>query len=319
MKEKISVIMSVYKESKNELKLAIDSILNQTYSNLEFIIIVDNPEEKWRIDFIKSYNDKRINLIVNKKNIGLPASLNKALSKCTGKYIARMDADDISLPNRLEKQINFLNQNNYDMCGSNVTCFIDGDNFKDIQFPQTNNAIKKLLFVKNCVSHPTYLVKKEVYKKLNGYNNIFSCEDYDFLLRATNQNITIGNVQQILLRYRISPNSISRKNAGKQELIADYLKKYYKNNKNTEVTEQMINDYLSSSKYQKNLKSYDKYWSMKNTRSKYKEHKGIIYYWYTFLLIINIRHSIKEIYRKLYEKYIFINEKREKNTNEKNY
>ncbi len=302
MSKKISVVMSIYKESKGELSSAIESILNQTYDNFEFIIVVDNPEEEWRIDLVKDYKDSRIKLLINKKNIGLPKSLNKALKECTGDYIARMDADDIAMPERLEKQVKYLQSTGYDMCGANVTCFIDGKNFKDIKFPEKAPNVKKLLFVKNCVAHPTYLVKKEVYKKLNGYNNIFSCEDYDFLLRAVNNGVLIGNVPEILLRYRISPQSISRKNAGKQELIADYLRKYYKNNKDSDVTEEMISEYLETRKYKKNLKSYDKYWGMKNTRSKYKENKGLTYYWYTFLLIVNFRHSIKEVYRKVCEK-----------------
>lgn len=304
MKEKVSVIMSIYKESENELKSSIESILNQTYSNLELIIVVDNPGEKWRIDFLKSYEDSRIKIIINEKNIGLPKSLNKALKNATGEYIARMDADDIALPSRLEKQYSFLKETGYDMCGSNVTCFIDNANFKEIVFPRKTENVKKLLFIKNCVSHPTYFVKKKVYENLNGYNDVFSCEDYDFLLRAIGNDITIGNVQDILLRYRISPQSISRKNAGKQELIAKYLRKYYKKNPLGEVTEKMLKEYLDSNKFKRNLKSYDYYWGMKNTRSKYKENKGIKYYYYTILLVLNIKHSAKEICRKLYENRI---------------
>lgn len=302
MSKKISVVMSIYKESKDELSSAIESILNQTYDDFEFIIIVDNPDDEWRIDLVKDYKDSRIKLFINEKNIGLPKSLNKALKQCTGDYIARMDADDIALPERLQKQIEYLEKTGYGICGAYITCFIDGKNFKDVKFPEKAADVKKLLFVKNCVAHPTYLVRKEVYQKLNGYSNIFSCEDYDFLLRAVNCGVLIGNVPEVLLRYRISPNSISRKNAGKQELIADYLRRYYKKNKDSEVTEEMISDYLDSTKYKKNLKSYDRYWGMKNTRSKYKEKKSFTYYWYTFLLIINIRHSIKEIYRKVVEK-----------------
>lgn len=310
MKEKVSVLMSIYKESEIELKSSIESILNQTYSNIEFIIVVDYPDEKWRIDLIQSYNDKRIKLIINEKNQGLPKSLNIALKNATGEYIARMDADDIALANRFEMQYEFLKQTGYDMCGANVTCFIDNDNFKDIVFPRNAENVKKLLFIKNCVSHPTYFAKRNVYEKLKGYNNIFSCEDYDFLLRTISNNISIGNTQEILLRYRISPQSISRKNAGKQELIAIFLRKHYKNNPLVNVTEEMINEYVNSKAFKKKLKSFDYYWGMKNTRSKYKENKGFKYYFYTILLIFNFKHSFKEIYRKVYEKIIFKRELR---------
>lgn len=304
--------MSVYKESKDELKSSIESILNQTYKEIEIIIVVDNPEEQWRIDYIKNLKDKRIKLLVNSKNIGLPKSLNKALCNANGEYIARMDADDIAMPFRLEKQLKFLKETGYDMCGSNVTCFIEKNNFKDIKFPQKASNVKKMLFIKNCVSHPTYFAKKEVYQKLNGYNNIFSCEDYDFLLRAVKKEILIGNVQEILLRYRISPQSISRKNAGRQELIAKYLRNYYKKNNNVCVTEKMIEEYTNSKRFKSQLQDYDFYWGMKNTRSKYKERKGIRYYIYTILLILNLRHSLKEIYIKIYEKWIFFIESKGK-------
>ena len=306
MQEKISVIMSVYKESKEELRQSIESIINQSYKNIEFIIIIDNPEEKWREKYIKNINDQRIKLIINPKNIGLPKSLNKGIAVATGKYIARMDADDISLYTRLEDQLKFLKDTNCDICGANVTCFINGKDFKTIQFPSNPSKVTKLLYIKNCVSHPTYFAKKEVYEKLKGYNNIFSCEDYDFLLRCVQNNIKIGNCPKVLLRYRISPGSISRKNPGRQELIAEYLRKFYKKHFKEIVTEQMINDYTMSKEFNKKLHSYDKYWGLKNERSKYKEKKGIKYYWLTLMLIINLKHSVKEIYIKLYEKIIMI-------------
>ena len=298
--DKVSVIMSVYKENRNQLKGAIESILNQTYKNFEFIIILDNPKEQWIMDFIKQYNDERIRLIINEKNIGLPKSLNKGIKISTGDYIARMDADDISLPTRFEEQIKFLKETNYDMCGTFVTCFIGEKDFEQIKFPIKYEDFNKLIFKKNCISHPTYMVKKEVYKMLNGYQNIFSCEDYDFIFRVIKKGYKIGNVPQILLRYRISPNSISRTNAGKQELIARYLKKTYK--ANGTVSEEKINEYISSKDYKRKLKSYDYYWGMKNTRSKYKNKKFPMYYIYTALLIFNFRHSSKEIIRKLYDK-----------------
>lgn len=308
MKEKISVIMSVYKESKNELEASIKSILNQTYKNIEYIIVLDNPDEKWRIDYLKNIDDKRVKLIINKSNFGLPKSLNIALKNSTGKYIARMDADDISKPNRLERQLQFLIENNYDMCGCFVSCFIEAEDFQYIKFPIEFKNVKKLVYLKNCISHPTYFLKKEVYDQLGGYHNIFSCEDYDFLLRVIDRGFVVGNVPEFLLRYRISPNSISRSNAGHQELIAIYLKNFYKNNTNKEVTEKMIQEYLELKEFKNRLKSYDYYWGMKNTRSKFKENKFPKYYIYSLLLILNFKHSSKEIWRKIYEKKILSNE-----------
>jgi glycosyltransferase involved in cell wall biosynthesis len=105
--------MPVYNGSKH-LSDAVDSILTQTYTNFEFLIIDDASTDN-SFEILKSYKDDRIRLIKNEKNIGLSASLNKGLNLALGKYIARMDQDDISLPNRLEKQIEYFKEHN-DIC-----------------------------------------------------------------------------------------------------------------------------------------------------------------------------------------------------------
>src|SRR3990167_10971452 len=109
MKPKISVIMSVY-NGMPFLKEAVASILKQTYRNFEFIIVDDGSRDKsW--EYLKSLKDTRIKLLKNGRNLGLAASLNKALKKAKGDFIARMDADDVSFPQRLETQIKFLEKN----------------------------------------------------------------------------------------------------------------------------------------------------------------------------------------------------------------
>ena len=228
MENKISVIMSIYKEPKEQLKTSIESILNQTYSNIEYIIILDNPEEEWRKEFVESYHDDRIKFFVNEKNIGLTKSLNKAISYATGDYIARMDADDISLENRFEKQIEFIKNNNLDLCGSNIEYFIDGGESEISQFPSDSDKTIKILKCYDCIPHPTWLVKKEVYESNNNYRDISACEDYDFLIRAALKNYKMANYPEVLLRYRMTPEGISRSNACKQEILSGLLKKYYK-------------------------------------------------------------------------------------------
>ena len=109
----VSVIMSIYKEPLEWLHESIDSILYQTFKDFEFIIICDNPEYKEGIELLNEYRkkDDRIIIINNVKNIGLTKSLNKGLAVAKGKYIARMDADDIAMPNRFEHQITYLDKN----------------------------------------------------------------------------------------------------------------------------------------------------------------------------------------------------------------
>ena len=108
----VSIIMSTYKEEEIFLRQAIESILNQSYKDFEYIIILDNPDNNLHIRIIKEYAnlDKRIKFYVNEKNMGLTASLNKGLGLAKGKYICRMDADDISINKRIENQKRYLEE-----------------------------------------------------------------------------------------------------------------------------------------------------------------------------------------------------------------
>lgn len=310
--EKISVIMSVYKESKQELKQSIESILKQTHTNIEFIIIVDNPEQA-TIQFIKRYKDERIKLIINDENIGLVKSLNKALKFATGDYIARMDADDISILNRFEVQLNFLKKTNYDLCGSYVQHFYKNEDQAIMFAPIMPKNVKKILKNHNSVSHPTWLAKKEVFIKNKGYREIFACEDYDFLIRATINGFKISNVPEILLKYRLSESSISRTNAGKQELIMEYLSENFK--KENIVSIEAVNEYIQSSRFEKKLVSYDKYNSLKIKKSKCVSDKFPMYYLYTILLCCNFRYALKKIKNKIIFKSVIFMEKRLWNKN----
>ena len=109
MNPKVTVLMPVYNCEKY-LRESIESILNQTFKDFEFLIINDGSSDK-SAEIVESYNDNRINFVQNEKNIGLAASLNRGLDIAKGEYIARMDADDISLPERLEKQVRFMETN----------------------------------------------------------------------------------------------------------------------------------------------------------------------------------------------------------------
>ncbi len=113
----ISVIMSTYNEENMLIRQAVESILNQTYSEFEFIIVLDNPKNIEIANLIQEYasRDKRIVILKNEKNLGLVKSLNKALEISKGEYIMRMDADDISEKDRIEKEYKFLKENNLDL------------------------------------------------------------------------------------------------------------------------------------------------------------------------------------------------------------
>ena len=248
----ISVIMSVYNETEQELKQSIESILNQTYTEFEFIIVNDNP----RNDRIRNYLefcvfDKRIILVENDENIGLAKSLNKAINVSRGEYIARMDADDIASEDRLQIELDFLNGNNLDLvCGNAV--FIDENGLPLDSSRQRKGYysldLSNLLTYTNPIMHPTVLAKADAFKAVGGYRNFPCAQDYDMWLRMASKNIKMGSTDSVVLRYRIRSESISKKNALKQYLTHQYGLKLFrerkKNNGIDSYSDDNYNKYL---------------------------------------------------------------------------
>ena len=229
----ISVIMSTYKEDEKLLRESIESILNQTYKDFEYIIILDYPDNDVHKRVIEEYalKDDRIHFYVNEKNMGLTDSLNRGLSLCHGEYIARMDADDISLPDRLERQLNYLEKNDFDLIGG-ITEMINEDGtllYSIKSVPTDPKKINKALRYSQCIAHPTWLGRKEVFEKNAGYRHMPLCEDYDFTLRAVLNGFVISNLNEPVLKYRMTPNSISRSNLFEQYLYMSYITNEYKN------------------------------------------------------------------------------------------
>lgn len=253
-----SVIMATYKESIECLKQSIESIINQTYNDFEFIIILDNPDNKEHIAFINDYvcKDERIKFYINDKNMGLTNTLNRGLKLAEGKYICRMDADDISELYRMEHQKKYLEENDFDLIGG-ISQMIDedGNTIYSIKKVPTNfKKIKKCIKYNQVISHPTWFGKKKVFDKLNGYRNMPLCEDYDFTLRAILQGFKISNVNECVLKYRMTKDSISRSNLFEQYLFARYITKQYSEGKVSEVEEAKA--YVKKNLSDKNAKRY---------------------------------------------------------------
>lgn len=221
--------MSAYKESVDVFLEAAESILNQSYSNLEFIIVLDCPENnelRGQIERIASI-DSRVIPIWNEENIGLAESLNKAVGYSAGNYICRMDADDIAASNRIEMQLGYIEQNDYDLIGSYLEVIDQNGKpqYNVSNIPTDNDRIIKSMRWNNCMPHPSWFGKKEVFER--GYRHIPLCEDYDFLLRAALDGVRMGNCPKALVKYRMSKESISRSNLFSQFLYQCYLSSCY--------------------------------------------------------------------------------------------
>lgn len=254
----ISIIMSTYKEEETLLRESIESILNQTFKDFEFIIILDFPDNNLHKRIIEEYSkiDNRIRFFVNEKNLGLTGSLNRGLSLAKGEYIARMDADDISLPYRLERQLEYIKKNQYDLIGG-ITQMIDedGNSIYSIQkVPTDFNKIKKALRYGQCIAHPTWLGRKEVFDYLNGYRNIPLCEDFDFTLRVVLNGFKISNLNETVLKYRMTKNSISRNNLYDQYLYMKYITNEYSNGNIASV--ENAKEYVKNHLNKKNAEKY---------------------------------------------------------------
>lgn len=226
----VSVIMPVY-NTEYYLGEAVDSILSQSMSDFELIIIEDCSTDSTR-SIVDEYasKDSRIVTIYNESNLGLVASLNKAIDIARGRYIARMDGDDVSKFNRFEKQIRFLEDSGLDIVGCQCVLFTDDVNVgKDLDYPTSDNICRRFLRHSNALAHPAWLGKREVFASL-GYRNIAATEDYDFMIRATMAGYKIGNAPERCFCYRINGNGISVSNSVVQNVTARYLAQNYRMN-----------------------------------------------------------------------------------------
>ena len=220
---KISVVFPVYNAEKY-VEEAIDSILNQTFIDFEFIIINDgSTDNSLSIINKKVATDSRIVLLSNDKNRGLIYTLNRGLKTVRGEYIARMDADDIAMPERFAKQVAFLNANSDIIAvGSNYQFF---GNAKGVSNLKTSAAAIKLnLFFENAIAHPTVMMRKKVLTENEIlYNSAFlHLEDWGLWLDLSSIG-KIANLPDCLLKYRVEGQNISQLNLSTLEKRAKAL------------------------------------------------------------------------------------------------
>ena len=205
---KISVLIPVYNGEKH-IEEAIDSILSQTFTDFECIIIDDGSNDNtWSILEQYQAKDSRIRIIKNEQNMQIAATLNKGLSIAKADLVARMDADDFAYPNRLERQYNFMQMHpEVTNCGTWLETYEEGDLW---QYPTENKDIKAHMLFYCCIAHPTVIMRKDiVLKYTDGYRETMPpVEDYDLWARLLiNKDVVFANIPEVLLKYRVHPTS----------------------------------------------------------------------------------------------------------------
>lgn len=296
----ISVIMPTYNVEKYVAE-AIESILNQTYKNIEFII-VDDFSTDGTYEICKSFakKDNRIKLFKNTQNLRISRTLNFALTKVTGKFVARMDGDDISVPNRLEVMKKYLDSNpEIKLVGTGaITINEKGEEIGRTAFLNDFALIKKTCTLKSPVVH-IWMTYKDVYEKLHGYRLVNPTEDYDFVLRCISSGFMVSNITGFYaykIRINRSGNSTSsfgvRKLKSHKYTVKNYLMRL-KSGKD-DFSEKDYQKYIQCSKLSEMLYSLSNRFLYKSIDAKSRKNYFAVLF-YCILSLVS-PHQVKYLY-----------------------
>ena len=221
----ISVVLPVY-NGKKYLADAIDSILLQTFVNFELIIIDDGSTDGSQ-HVLRGYerSDARVRLTV-RENRGLATTLNDSLKIARGAWIARMDQDDIALPHRFVRQLQWLEQTGADICGTWVRRFGTSDK-RVVRLRQTDEAIKMEMLFRSPLAHPTVMMRTALVQKLRYDRAWEKAEDYDLWERAAEAGLKMTNLPEVLLLYRVHSEQISSRTVSLQLQQAQEIRRRY--------------------------------------------------------------------------------------------
>jgi len=209
------------------LRQAIDSILGQTFTDFEFIIVndgsIDDTEE-----IISSYSDPRIKHLKNRQNTGNTNARNRGMEAAVGKYIAIMDSDDVSVLNRFEVQFNYLEKHPEIGILGGSKIFFDEREWYKRYYPKDTEYIKSFLLFKNAVGQPTVMPRREIINKFNLYYNpdYENAEDFDLWYRAALAGVKIANLDEVVLYYRQSESQMSY--PSNHGLRPEFVKSYFR-------------------------------------------------------------------------------------------
>lgn len=218
----VSVVIPVYNGGKY-INAALDSVLNQTYKNLEVILINDCSTDD-TAQVLNKYIDPRIKILKNDVNLGISRTLNKGVSFANGHYIARMDSDDICMPTRIQQQVDFMEKNpDIEVCGTFIETF--GIDNRISIYPVTSKEIKINLMFGCSMAHPTIMFKRTIIENYT-YCEDSKVEDYKLWVELVKKGVNFHNIPLPLLKYRIHPNSLSHikiDDEKKNNLVRDYV------------------------------------------------------------------------------------------------
>jgi glycosyltransferase involved in cell wall biosynthesis len=219
----VSVIMPVY-NAEPFLREAVDSILVQTYTNFELLVFDDHSTDN-SLEILKSYCDKRIKIVAYTENNGIVRSLNDGINKAEGKYIARMDADDISIITRFEKQVIFMEQNpDIGVCGTWYECFGQLENLAELP-AKHDDIYTHMLLIGNIIPHSAVMLRRDVLIKNNFYYDpaFEVCQDFNLWVRLADVT-RFHIIPESLLKYRWYGSNSSSVKREKQRINNEKIK-----------------------------------------------------------------------------------------------
>lgn len=221
MTPSVTVILPVY-NAEPFLKEAIDSILNQTYEDFELLVFEDGSTDN-SPDIIRTFVDKRIQTIFSSENMGYIYHLNEGLKKATGRYIIRMDADDICDHQRFEKQVSFMEENpSIGVCGTQIVIINDSGNIiEEVGREIEDDQLRARLLLNSCFAHPSVIFRRDLLMKNNLFYDRTSMPAEDYALWTELATLTkFANLPEVLLKYRNHGNQVSIKKRMLQQQMA---------------------------------------------------------------------------------------------------
>lgn len=224
---RVSVLMGVY-NAERYLREAIDSLLGQSFEDFE-VVAVDDGSTDGSADILASYADPRLRTLQNSKNLGLPRTLNAALAAARGALIARLDADDIAEPHRLQRQVaEMASRPDLAVLGTWTTEIDEsGETVGAFSYPASETLIRWGMARTNVVYHPTVMMRRETLEAVGGYDDVEHAEDYDLFTRILIHGGRIDILPARLVRYRRSEGQISARHAGTQREQALWIRRRY--------------------------------------------------------------------------------------------